>query len=234
MIREVHTNERGISIDHQDDTEPVQSPADANSKEHDAHSEKRKPFVRVILAGVGAAILLTTAAAWWWHARKYQETDDAQVDGYIYPVSARISGHLGHVYVEEGQSVKAGAVLVEIDSKDYEVAARQARAQYEDALAAADAAGLVVPVTRTGSVSQISASEAELESAEAGVAVALKRVEQEKARLIDAHAAATTANDDLQRYAQLSGNVKFRSSNMTGRSPRPMLLLPTFPEPRRE
>ena len=45
----------------------------------------------------------------WWQSRKFEDTDDAQVDGYIYPISARVSGHVVKVNVEEGQFVKAGS-----------------------------------------------------------------------------------------------------------------------------
>jgi membrane fusion protein (multidrug efflux system) len=173
---------------------------------HVPDKESSKPGKRInkkVLLVAGAFVLITAAGLWWWHARQYEETDDAQVDGHIYPISARITGHLSRVNVEEGQFVKAGTVLAEIDAKDYEVAAERARAEYEEALAEATAAGLNVSVIRVGSSSQINGAEAELERAEAGVTVALKQVDQAKARLMDARALATTANADLKRYADL-------------------------------
>jgi membrane fusion protein (multidrug efflux system) len=99
--------------------------------------------------------------------------------------------------------VKAGAVLAEIDAKDYEVAAEKARAEYEDALAEANAASLSVPVTRVASETQISNAEAALDRVQAEVSVALNRVEQERAQLADAHANARSVNADLERYEQL-------------------------------
>jgi membrane fusion protein (multidrug efflux system) len=156
---------------------PKDEIVDELDRVHD-RSVTHKRGARKIVAITGALILITFATAWWWHARQYEETDDAQVDGNIYPVSARITGHISAVYVQEGQLVKAGAPLVEIDSRD-------------------------VPVSRVGSSSQIRGAEAEFDRAEAGVTVALKGVEEAQARLIDARSAATTANSDLQRYQQL-------------------------------
>jgi len=181
---------------------PKDEIVDELDRVHD-RSVTHKRGARKIVAITGALILITFATAWWWHARQYEETDDAQVDGNIYPVSARITGHISAVYVQEGQLVKAGAPLVDIDSRDYEIAVERARAEYQEAVAQARAAGLDVPVSRVGSSSQIRGAEAEFDRAEAGVTVALKGVEEAQARLIDARSAATTANSDLQRYQQL-------------------------------
>ncbi len=162
-----------------------------------------KPSARRLAIGAVVLALLIAAAGWWWQARKYEQTDDAQVDGNIYPISARIAGQLSAVNVEEGQFVKAGTVLAVIDSRDYEIAAERARAEYDDAFAEASAAGLLVPVTRTGSTSEISSAEAELERAQTEIAVAEKRVEQARAKLTEAKATAKTVNADLQRYGKL-------------------------------
>ena len=63
----------------------------------------------------------------------YQDTDDAQVDGYLDPISSRINGTINAVYVDNNQSVKAGQLLVQLDPNDYQVALEQARAQLAQA-----------------------------------------------------------------------------------------------------
>ena len=100
---------------------------------------KRKPWLAMLLR-VLVVLLLIAAAVFWWQSRKYEDTDDAEVDGHIDPISARVSGHVVKVNVEEGQFVKAGTVLVEIDDRDYQVAVDRARADYMDAVASAEAA----------------------------------------------------------------------------------------------
>src|SRR5689334_14672868 len=52
----------------------------------------------------------------------YESTDDAQVDGDIHAISARVSGYVTEVNVTDNQVVQKGAILVRIDPKDYEVA----------------------------------------------------------------------------------------------------------------
>jgi membrane fusion protein (multidrug efflux system) len=163
---------------------------------------QRKPWLATLLKVLVVLALIGTAL-FWWHSRKFEDTDDAQVDGYIYPISARVSGHVTKVNVEEGQSVKAGTVLVEIDDSDYKVAVERAKADYMDAVASSEAAQFNVPISQVGSSSQIHSAQSDVLNAEAGISGATKQVEEAEARLIQAQANATTANADLARYKTL-------------------------------
>src|ERR1700752_3456711 len=77
--------------------------------------------------GLGALILIVGGIFAWRYFTSYEATDDAQIDGHINSVSARISGHVIKLNVEDNQYVERGTVLVEIDPADYEIAASQAR-----------------------------------------------------------------------------------------------------------
>lgn len=72
----------------------------------------------------------------------YEDTDDAQVYGHLMPLSARISGYVQKVNVDDNQYVTKGTVLVEIDPRDYQVAVEQAQAQLADAEANANSLNL--------------------------------------------------------------------------------------------
>lgn len=133
----------------------------------------------------------------------YESTDDAQIDGHVNSVSARISGHVVKLNVEDNQYVAAGTVLVEIDPADYQVAYERAKADFEDAQAAAIAAGVNVPITSVNTTSQVSASEADVNSARAGIQVAKQQFEAAKAQLQQAEANNVKAQNDLVRYKQL-------------------------------
>jgi membrane fusion protein (multidrug efflux system) len=165
---------------------------------------ERKPWLSTLLK-VLVVVAVICAALYWWQSRKYENTDDAQVDGYIYPISARVSGHVTKVNVEEGQFVKAGTVIVEIDDRDYQVAVERAKADYMDASAGSEAAQFNVPISQVGSSSQIHSAQADVLNAEAGISGAVKQVEEAEARLIQAQASAKTANDDVKRYGELIG-----------------------------
>src|SRR5438045_6065036 len=103
--------------------------------EHEQTERTRKPGARVRI-GVGLALVAVAALLWWLHARKFEDTDDAQVDGYITAVSSRVPGTVRRVLVEDNQVVKQGDVLVELDTADLEVAVAQARAAVAPAAAA--------------------------------------------------------------------------------------------------
>jgi membrane fusion protein (multidrug efflux system) len=163
---------------------------------------ERKPWLSTLLRVV-VVVAIIGAIIFWWQSRKFEDTDDAQVDGYIYPVSARVSGHITKVNVEEGQFVKAGTVIVEIDDSDYKVAVARAQADFLDAQASSQAAGFNVPISQVGSSSQIHSAQSDVLNAEAGISGAIKQVDEAEARLVQAQANAKTANADLIRYGSL-------------------------------
>lgn len=137
------------------------------------------------------------------YVTSYESTDDAQVDGHLNSVSPRISGHVIKLNVDDNQLVEAGTVLVEIDPADYQVAYDKAKADFENAQAAAVAAGVTVPITDVSTSTQISSTEAEVASARAGIAAAKQQLEAAKAQLAQAEANDVKAQNDLARYKQL-------------------------------
>lgn len=161
----------------------------------------RQPRVRLIV--IVAGLLLVTAAYLWSDFWSWESTDDAQIDGHIHPISARIGGYVIHVNVEDNQYVEAGTVLVQIDPKDYQVALARARAELADAQAAAEAAQVGVPITSISTASQLRAAQAEVTNAQAGVAAAEKQLAVAEAKLREAEATRSVAEGDLSRYKQL-------------------------------
>jgi membrane fusion protein (multidrug efflux system) len=153
--------------------------------------------------GIGVLVLLVVGLFVYRYVSSYESTDDAQIDGHVNSVSARISGHVIKLNVEDNQLVQAGTVLVEIDPADYQVAYERAKADFEDAQAAAVAAGVNVPITSVNTTSQVSASQADVSSARAGIQVAKQQFEAAKAQLQQAEANNVKAQNDLARYKQL-------------------------------
>ena len=89
------------------------------------------------------------------------------MDAHITPIAARVGGTVLRVPVEANQEVEAGAVLVEIDKRDYEVALERARAELADAEAAAIGARVGVPITSTTTSSNEVTAKGGVEGAEA-------------------------------------------------------------------
>lgn len=84
---------------------------------------------------IGLIIILTIAVIaaflWWWNYRKYISTDDANLDSFRVNVAARIIAPMTTLYAWEGDTVKAGMLLAELDSSNV-------KAQLQEAIARRD------------------------------------------------------------------------------------------------
>jgi len=61
------------------------------------------------------------------------ETNDAQVESYINPISARTGGYIQKVYFDEYQVVQTGDTLVTLDNRENEAKLMEAQAAVDDA-----------------------------------------------------------------------------------------------------
>jgi membrane fusion protein, multidrug efflux system len=162
-------------------------------------SKRRK----TVLIGSAALVLIVGAVVLWRYFGSYESTDDAQVDVHLYPISARVSGYVTKVNVEDNQYVHKGDVLVEIDPRDYEVAAAQARASLASAEATAQSLNIAVPITSVNTSNQLQVSTSDVENANAGILVAQAQLAAARAQLEQAQANDVKAQDDLRRYKAL-------------------------------
>jgi membrane fusion protein, multidrug efflux system len=158
---------------------------------------------RNILIVVVVLVVLIGGVFLWRYLSSYESTDDAQADVHLYPVSARISGYVVRVNVDDNQWVQQGTVLVEIDPKDYEVAVAQAEANLASAEATAQSLNITVPITSVSTVSQLTSTSSDIENATAGIAAAEKQLTAAHAQLEEAQANDVRAQDDLHRYKLL-------------------------------
>src|SRR5713226_2066103 len=111
-------------------------------------ARRRGKAMRRILFGVLALIvIIVISIPLYRYYASWESTDDAQIDGYIYPVNPRVSGYVTRVTVDDNQYVEAGTVLVQLDPKDYEVAAADAKATLANDHASAAALLTSVPIT---------------------------------------------------------------------------------------
>jgi membrane fusion protein (multidrug efflux system) len=148
-------------------------------------------------------ILIVAGVLLWRYFGSYESTDDAQVDVHLYPVSARISGYIIRVNVDDNQNVPQGTVLVEIDPRDYQVAVDKARADLANAEATARSLNIVVPITSINTTSQLSFSASDVNNAQAGIAAAEKQLAAAQAQVAQALANDFKVQDDVKRYKLL-------------------------------
>src|SRR3984957_8934754 len=177
-------------------------PPDSEARYQRRSAVLNNPRTKLVLVLVGLVLLVAIFFLWRYLA-SYEATDDAQIDGHVNSVSARVSGHVVKLNVEDNQYVQQGTVLVEIDPADYQVAVAQARAEYADAEAQAAAAGINVPITDVSSSSQVSGAQSGVSNAQAGIAGARQQFEAAKSQIAEAEANNVKAQNDLVRYKQL-------------------------------
>jgi membrane fusion protein (multidrug efflux system) len=163
-------------------------------------TQKRR---RKILIVATVLVVLVAGFLLWRYLSSYESTDDAQADVHLDPVSSRVSGYVIRVNVDDNQWVKAGAVLVEIDPKDYEVAVAQAQANLASAEATAKSLNITVPITSTTTSSQLKSTSSDIVNAQAGIIAAKRQLAAAHAQTQAAEANDIKAQDDLQRYKLL-------------------------------
>jgi membrane fusion protein, multidrug efflux system len=159
----------------------------------------------VLVAGVGVG-----GARYWSYSSVRESTDDAQIDGHLHPVSARVGGTVLKVLVRDNQYVEQGTPLVEIDPRDYQVALDRARADLAEMEASLHVSRTEVPISSTTTFSQLSGAEASVGEAEASLAATQKEVDAARARLnvmqskvLEATANEVRATHDLKRMEAL-------------------------------
>lgn len=161
------------------------------------------------IVGVVLAIAVM-ASGWLWLEAGRESTDDAQVDGTITPIAARVGGVVEAVAIQDNQHVKKGDVLVRLDARPYRAAVDRAAAELADAEAAARAAETGVPIASTTTASDVTMAHADVDVARATEAAASAAVEAAGAQLAAARARrsereteAARARGDFERLGNL-------------------------------
>jgi membrane fusion protein (multidrug efflux system) len=103
-------------------------------------SSRRKFILPVV------ALVLLAGIVWgvrkWSYGRSHESTENAQVDGHLVPVLAKVGGYVTAVRVGENDRVKEGVELVHIDDSEYKVRLAQAEADLAAAVSVAGSRGV--------------------------------------------------------------------------------------------
>lgn len=113
---------------------------------------------------------------------RYEEsTDDAAIDGHTVTLSPKVAGYVKLLNIDDNQQVKAGDVLLEIDTGDYITRRDHARAALDAAKAAAQAAQSNAETTDVSAPSNLEVAQAQVNAAQANLDKAvedLKRMQR--------------------------------------------------------
>ena len=151
---------------------------DADKDQKPKKSLLQRPLLLVGLIA-GAAVLIIGGVLYWLHARQYETTDDAYVDGHIVRLAPQVSGNLDKLLVDDNAVVAPGQLLAIINTAGPQAQAAQLRAQAQQARAA------------------VAADEAQIRAGEQAVQVA-------RSNLRDPQANVDKAAADLARYERLA------------------------------
>ena len=88
-------------------------------------------LIPILFLAVGVVIGAKYGVEYWIYTMTHVYTDDARVKGTMVSLSPEVSGLVRKVHIDEGNEVKKGMVLVEIDQADYLTQLAQAEAAYE-------------------------------------------------------------------------------------------------------
>jgi membrane fusion protein, multidrug efflux system len=165
---------------------------------------RRRNWRRIVLFALIGLVVAIGGFLLYRYFASYESTDDAQIDGYIYPVSSRVPGYVIRVTADNNQYVQAGTVLAQLDPKDYDVAVANAKATWANARAASEGARITVPLTSVNTSSQLSSAQSDVENAQSALVAAEHQFDAAQAALRQAEANDLKAQDDVTRYKPLA------------------------------
>jgi membrane fusion protein (multidrug efflux system) len=135
----------------------------ANSQTAPDRKQKRARAILNIAGVLSILAICAWLATYLGYFKGNEVTDDAQVEGYITPVNARIGGYIKEIRFSEHQPVHKGDTLLLIDDRELRVAQQQAEAAYLEATAGRGVMASSV-TTVNNNVSVADANLAELEA----------------------------------------------------------------------
>jgi membrane fusion protein (multidrug efflux system) len=165
------------------------------------------------------ALAVAAATSWWLNARNYESTDDAQIEGHLDLVSPRLSGTVSYINprVENNLYVEAGALLLELDPRDYDAEFEHAKADLDTRSADARSALVAVPIVDAGSFGGLHSAEAAKEQAMASVEAERANLDAAQHKLQQDEALSARAERDRVRYQALVEKQEISRSDYDAR-----------------
>ena len=140
---------------------------------------------------------------WEFFARYRVSTDNAYVAADSAAVSSRVAGSISGVMVDNDDGVAAGALLVQLDPKDYQAEVDKQRAAFERATAEIEAAEINIDLTEGQTSAQLAAAEAAVLATRDKERELRHRVEELDRNRSGAEAEFSRARKDSERYDNL-------------------------------
>jgi membrane fusion protein (multidrug efflux system) len=138
-----------------------------------------RKYILPVIGGLAGAAALYVAVMWLFVWRYQVSTDDAYVQADIAAIAPKLAGYVRVIHVSDNQAVKAGQVLLELDTSDIAPKVDQAAALVE---------------TRNAAIANV----------DARLKLEQSVVRQAEASLESANADASRMRADITRYSKLA------------------------------
>ena len=158
---------------------------------------------RSLVLGLIAAAVIAGGGFWYVTHRGLENTDNAQIDGDVVSVPARLGGVVTKISFAENQRVKSGDLLAELDSAPAQARLAEAEANVFAAQAQADAADATARVAETNAIGDKSVADASLITASVGAASSSDQIKEAAAQLESAQTSLAQARIDNDRAKRL-------------------------------
>jgi len=178
------------------------SELEGGSAAQPAVASKRTPRALIALP-VLAVLGIAAGTSAYWLGRGQQTTNDAQVEGHVASVAARVTGQVQEVLVSDNQLVQAGDVLVRLDARDLAAKAAAARADLDASLAQRHAAETQLAVTEKSSHSNLVIARGGLAQAAAVAGTTQASIERARTDIEAAESRRRLAEIELSRTQRL-------------------------------
>jgi membrane fusion protein, multidrug efflux system len=175
--------------------------------------KRSRRFIALAAIGIGAVVAGLYGYRWLQFASAHETTDNATIAGHIHTISSRVNGTIAEVLVQDNQFVQKGQTLMQLDSRDFEVAVQQAQAALDAARRKASSAQSSIGVTAQtaqgqnsqaqgdvgSAIATIDSAKAMLNEAQAGVPTAKAAVKEAQAGVSVAQSQVAQAGANLQK-----------------------------------
>lgn len=178
----------------------------------DAKAQKSKKTLTT-LATVGLVAALG-GGLYYAVNRGLETTDDAQIDADIVSIPTRTASTVVAVHFTENQTVKKGALLVELDDAPAKARLAQAQANLEVTRANAEAAEADEQVITTNAVGNKTVAQAQVQGAVSTASATKPQIAEAQALVDSAQANFERARIDLERAKTLLSNGSISQAEM--------------------
>ncbi|OUL29180.1 secretion protein HlyD [Nostoc sp. RF31YmG] len=164
----------------------------------------------LVLGVITLAVATVIGWRWWQFQHSHISTDNAQIQGHVSPIAAKISATVQKIQVKEGDYVKAGQPLIILENQDLNLNVQQAEANLAAAQAQLQSAADTVPLTSQTNIAQIQQAQANLAASQSAVSAAKAEVTQaqavvdtNRAKVVQAQTEVNKTQADFRRYETL-------------------------------